>query len=53
MTTGTLSSSAIRSEQVEELRRNERFNAATLKATTQTDNVQTRLAIAADLVDAG
>lgn len=45
--------SAIRSEQVEELRRNERFNAATLKATTQTDNVQTRLAIAADLVHAG
>lgn len=44
---------AIRSEQVEELRRNERFNAATLKATTQTDNVQTRLAIAADLVHAG
>ena len=43
---------AIRSEQVEELRRNERFNAATLKATTQTDNVKTRLSIAADLVHA-
>lgn len=45
--------SAIRSEQVDELRRNERFNAATLKATTQTDNVQARLAIAEDLIHAG
>ena len=45
--------SAIRSEQVEALRRDDRFNAATLKATTQTENVQTRLAIAADLIHAG
>jgi len=45
--------SAILSEQVEELRRNETFNAATLNATTQTGNVQTRLAIAADLIRAG
>ena len=45
--------SAIRPEQVEELRRDDRFNAATLKATTQTENVQTRLAIAADIIHDG
>ena len=50
---GRAVTSAIDFEQVEELRRHDGFNAASRVATTQTENVQTRLAIASDLIRAG